>query len=50
MLGMAFIMPKMMANVDPEEMKKMQAGQKDPNDLLKQLFGGGKSDNKEDDD
>ena len=47
------VMPKMMANIDPEEMKKMQeeyaANQQDPNQLMASLFGGGSS-NKDDDD
>jgi hypothetical protein len=42
--GMMFLMPKMMENMDPEEMKNMQEemGDTDPQAMLRNMFGGGK--------
>jgi ER membrane protein complex subunit 7 len=42
-VGMMYIMPKMMENLDPEEreqMKKQMAMQQDPTKMLGELFGG----------
>jgi hypothetical protein len=41
-MGMVFLLPKMMGSIDPEELKKMQAEQGDPSQMLSQLMGGGK--------
>ena len=51
-MGMVFLMPKMMDNMDPEEMKKMQAemGSGDPSEAWSKLMGGGKKADGSDDD
>lgn len=50
---MAFALPKMMANMDPEERKKMQddmKGANNPNEMMKGFFGGGAKDEDDDED
>ena len=49
-MGMVFLLPKMMAGIDPEELKKMQAEQGDPSEMMASLMGGGKKSNDSDDD
>lgn len=42
--GMVLVMPKLMENMDPDELKKMQdqmGAAQDPAQMLKNLFGGG---------
>ena len=53
--AMALLLPRMMANMDPEELKEVQAQmnqQGNPQEMLSNMFGGGgkKSDDEEDDD
>lgn len=48
---LVFAMPKMMQNMDPEEMKQMQEQmrkQQDPKEMMSSLFGGGEAEDSDD--